>query len=181
MNLPNVEGVKFRPVVGLDGYLVGDDSSVWSRHTIHGSRSGWHRMSTRLRPGRTAYYVVDLRENSGKGKVATRYVHRLVLEAFIGPCPKGMECRHLDGNATNNRLTNLQWGTRAENDADMMRHGTRPRGEKHKNTKYTDEFVGMVRELRRQGMKPRHIAAKLKLPVGKVCYLLGKARRRSLA
>ena len=51
-------------------------------------------------------------------------VHRLVLEAFVGPRPAGMECRHLDGDPANNHLENLAWGTSKENGEDMTRHGT---------------------------------------------------------
>ena len=51
-------------------------------------------------------------------------VHRLVLAAFVGPCPDGMEVRHLNGDPTDNRLTNLKYGTSAENKQDMLRHGT---------------------------------------------------------
>jgi len=52
------------------------------------------------------------------------YIHRLVLETFIGPCPSGMECRHLDGNSKNNSLDNLRWGTKLENENDKKLHGT---------------------------------------------------------
>ena len=55
-------------------------------------------------------------------------VHRLVLEAFVSPRPKGMMCRHLDGNKANNHLSNLAWGTNAENQADRVQHGTCNRG-----------------------------------------------------
>jgi hypothetical protein len=34
-----------------------------------------------------------------------------------------MECRHLDGNPTNNTPENLAWGTHAENCMDTVRHG----------------------------------------------------------
>src|SRR5262249_38162258 len=37
-------------------------------------------------------------------------VHRLVLEAFVGPCPAGMESLHIDSNSHNPRLDNLRWG-----------------------------------------------------------------------
>jgi hypothetical protein len=60
------------------------------------------------------------------GVPAGRYVHRLVLEAFVGPCPDGCECRHLDGNSRNNALSNLAWGTSGENKLDEVRHGTHP-------------------------------------------------------
>ena len=49
------------------------------------------------------------------GTMTKTYLHRLVLETFVGPCPSGEECSHLDGNKTNNCLENLKWSTRAEN------------------------------------------------------------------
>jgi hypothetical protein len=51
-------------------------------------------------------------------------VHRLVLEAFIGPLPDGMEVRHLDDDPNNNHLTNLVYGTRSENMHDRVSNGT---------------------------------------------------------
>lgn len=49
-------------------------------------------------------------------------VHTAVLAAFVGPRPRGMVTRHLDGNPANNHLSNLAWGTPAENMADRIRH-----------------------------------------------------------
>jgi hypothetical protein len=57
-------------------------------------------------------------------------VHRLVLEAFVGPRPANYECRHLDGDKTNNRISNISWGTRRENQLDNVRHGTHPHARK---------------------------------------------------
>lgn len=57
------------------------------------------------------------------GERNMRYVHRLVLEAFRGPCPPGHEACHWDDDPSNNRLENLRWGTREENRADMVRNG----------------------------------------------------------
>lgn len=52
-------------------------------------------------------------------------VHKLVAEAFIGPCPDGMEVRHFpDRSTSNNRLDNLSYGTRLQNAADRRTHGT---------------------------------------------------------
>lgn len=51
-------------------------------------------------------------------------VHALVLTAFKGPCPEGMECCHGDGDPANNHIDNLRWDTRLANVHDMMRHGT---------------------------------------------------------
>jgi hypothetical protein len=51
-------------------------------------------------------------------------VHRLVLLAFVGPCPPGMEGCHNDGNPANNHAGNLRWDTHGENMLDCERHGT---------------------------------------------------------
>ena len=58
-----------------------------------------------------------------KGKSSTPLIHRLVLEAFVGECPEGMETRHLDGDPTNNQLSNLSWGTSQENKWDTVAMG----------------------------------------------------------
>ena len=42
-------------------------------------------------------------------------IHRLVLEAFVGPCPEGKECNHKNHERDDNELTNLEWVTRSEN------------------------------------------------------------------
>ena len=55
----------------------------------------------------------------------TRQVHQLVAAAFLGPCPEGMEVRHLDGDPENNVLSNLEYATHAVNMADIKTH--RPR------------------------------------------------------
>jgi hypothetical protein len=57
-----------------------------------------------------------------------RTVHSLVLEAFKGPRPSGMEALHWDDNKSNNALSNLRWGTVYENQADMARNNVRRRG-----------------------------------------------------
>lgn len=70
---------------------------------------------------RQKYLVVTLCNTFGHRKF---YVHRLVIEVFIGPYPEGHECRHLDGNRQNNRLHNLATGTHKDNVGDAIRHGT---------------------------------------------------------
>jgi hypothetical protein len=47
----------------------------------------------------------------------------LVLEAFVGPCPDGLEACHWDDDPTNNRLSNLRWDTSIANKRDMARNG----------------------------------------------------------
>ena len=81
------------------------------------------------------------------GSETRHLVHRLVLEAFVGPCPDGMECCHYDGDPSNNHVSNLRWGTRAENYADTVRHGTTLRGEDNGYSKLTEFDVIEIRRM----------------------------------
>jgi len=160
--LPDIHGVQFRLVDGFACYAVGTDGSVWSNLTKSGSRlPGWHRLSLTHRKSRGVrrYLLVSLRADEGRGKLIQRYVHRLVLEAFVGPCPPGMEGCHNDGNPLNNTPSNLRWDTHAANHADTRRHGTMPVGERHKNSKLTDEAVREIRRLRETGWDQNRLAA----------------------
>ena len=40
---------------------------------------------------------------------------RVVLEAFVGPCPEGLECDHKNRKQDDDRLVNLHWVTHSEN------------------------------------------------------------------
>ncbi len=50
-------------------------------------------------------------------------VHQLVMLAFHGSPPPGMEAMHLNGNPKDNRPENLRYGTHSENMIDMYRSG----------------------------------------------------------
>lgn len=76
----------------------------------------------KLKNHKDGYLVVTLHK---EGKRKNRMVHQVVLEAFVGPRPEGMETRHLDGDPKNNHVSNLAWGTPKENSADIDRHGRR--------------------------------------------------------
>lgn len=84
---------------------------------------------------------------SREGKTVSRDIHRLVLEAFIGPCPAGMECCHLDGDRTNCRLENLCWGTFSKNQKDRSAHGTSNQGERNNRAKLNESQVRSIRSM----------------------------------
>lgn len=162
--MPEFDYTDYRPkyatLPGSPAYRIGTDGSVWSSFVIGGTKSAygepWRLMKTRRRKGRP---VVGLKRN---GKNRPYYVHSLVLEAFVGPRPPGMFCRHFpDRDVANNRLSNLQWGTAKENGNDKIIHGTAAKGERVGTAKLTTEKVLYIRSQRTNGRKLQDIADEL--------------------
>jgi hypothetical protein len=136
----------WKPVLGLVGfYAVSNLGRVKSleRQCKTSTTAGYRTVPEKiLKPILWArYWSVQL---CVFGVVRRRSFHELVLAAFVGPCPKGMWCRHLDGNRDNNTLPNLKWGTHLENEADKQSHGTTARGIRNGNSKLTEEQVRYI-------------------------------------
>ena len=86
------------------------------------------------------------------GRCRHLFIHQLILETTVGPCPPGQECRHLNGNPADNRPENLAYGTHTENMADRVIHGTSNRGEQNGCARLTDAKVHEIRKLLAQGL-----------------------------
>ncbi|WP_082143830.1 HNH endonuclease signature motif containing protein [Nitratireductor soli] len=84
----------------------------------HGTAYEYRKRGKILHPGR----MTEGHLSVALGKANSHCVHELVLLAFVGPCPPGHECRHLDGDEANNRLFNLRWDTRGNNGRDKKWH-----------------------------------------------------------
>jgi HNH endonuclease len=172
--------VEYREIQGFPEYRIGTDASFWSRYTrgCHGQvRDKWHRLKGSH--DNWGYPTVTLRKN---GKACMKRVGVLMLETFIGPCPPGHECRHLDDIKSHNTLDNLKWGTRHENIVDAFRNGGRVSGEKHRLAKLTDAQVAEMRAMRATGTKLRIIAEKFGVKImqaSRICS--GKSRVPELA
>ena len=106
---------------------------------------------------RGSYLAVSLWENN-KGKLWT--VHKLVALAFLGPPPTPKHAvAHYDGDKTNNHFTNLRWATKAENEADKIRHGRTNRGERNGQAKITDAQAEQIKQRCGNGEKASALAA----------------------
>lgn len=100
--------------------------------------------------------------SSGNAK-KYQYVHRLVLEAFVGACPEGLQTRHLDNDPRNNRLDNLCWGSSKENGEDKVLSGSL-KGEKNPRARMTKEQVLLARKMKEEGATVQSIVNLLGLP-----------------
>lgn len=138
---------EWRPVVGFDGYEVSQFGRVrsWKR-----CGDGPPRPMTAWTE-KDGYFMVNLRRD---GKHHGRMVHRLVLEAFVGPCPSGMIACHGDGNPANAHVSNLRWDTYAANALDSVAHGTRPRGSGNPAATLTESDVLEVVKRLAAGARP---------------------------
>lgn len=108
---------------------------------------------------------VELHEDGIRQKF---FVHRLVLEAFVGECPDGMQCCHNDGNPKNNNISNLRWGTAVENWQDKRLHGTATLGSRQGQAKLVESDVVQILRMREQGAKLKDIASKFGVSVAKI-------------
>ncbi len=131
---------EWRPLPGYEGlYRVSDLGQVYSIAKKKFLSQRW----TKQRGQGSNYLRVNVWKDGKKRNVR---VHTAVLTAFVGPRPAGHQCRHLDGDPNNNKLSNLKWGTRKENAADMRKHGNTPGW-------LTDEQVLKIRRRRADGEK----------------------------
>ncbi len=141
---------QIKDIPGFPGYRVDTDGMVWScLEQIHekgswGLQTRQTDMWKKLNPCRDGrgyvrvYFFIN-------GKRIHPTIHKLVLNTFVSERPNKMQCRHLNGVRTDNRLANLQWGTVKENHADKKLHGTHLQGETISWHKLTESQVHRIR------------------------------------
>jgi hypothetical protein len=160
----------FKPIPGFPGYEVSDQGRVRSYWKKEGGRHSGTKWSEAVKPKwcitatpqrtlkptlRLGYPTVTLANDERHSPIG---IHRLILFAFVGPCPPGQECRHKDGIPAHCFLDNLHWGTRSDNTYDKFKHGytCRPpkyEGENHPMAKLTSDQVLKIRELYAHGYR----------------------------
>lgn len=127
---------EWRNVVGFEGmYEISNHGQVRSVKTGQIKKQSFSKKDNR-------FYLGLWKDN--KQKIVKP--HRLVLEAFIGKCPEGLEGCHNDGNALNNHVSNLRWDTHTSNIHDRVKHGTSNRGERCAAAKLTQIQVNAIKQ-----------------------------------
>ena len=118
----SVSEERWLPVVGWEGYYeVSDQGHVRSVERVDSCGRHLKARVLKLPKNASGHCHVSMYRNS---RSESFLVHRLVLEAFVGPCPDGMEACHYDDDPANNRLENLRWATHSDNMRDSVRNGT---------------------------------------------------------
>ncbi len=169
----------FRQVEGFPGYRVsvlGEVQSRWNRRGWRGRMTGtW--LPLKPIPDQWGHLSVNLHRGGEKKR---RYIHQLVLEAFVGPRPHGLICCHNDGDPTNNRLENLRWDTHQSNVDDMLRHGTRRRGESAVKARLKEADVMTIRRLIAEGSSSDDLAARYGVGAANIVAIVNRRTWRHL-
>jgi len=137
----NKEDLKYR-TLGSVGFL---NYSIYENGVIVNLNTGKERSITKG----TRYPMVTL---YNRGKVKTFSIHRLLALMFIDN-PDNLPCvKHLDDNKYNYDLSNLAWGTHAENNKDAYDSGVKkyhnkpmPKGTNHGLAKLNEVSVNAIR------------------------------------
>lgn len=168
---------EWRPVVGWEGYDVSNLGRVrsWRRCGPDMSLSPTYKILA-SQVGTTGYPYVSLCLRTPR----KRNIHLLVLEAFVGPCPEGMEACHGPGGPGDARLSNLRWDTRSANNLhDKHEQGTALLGFKNHQTRVSDEAVI---EIRRRyaagGVRHQDLADAFGLCRQHVTDIIGRRKRQ---
>lgn len=167
---------QWKPVVGYEGlYEVSDQGRVRSLdrpdgrgRKIKGLLRALTETGDPVGPKKKRYLQLGLSRNS---VYRTRKVHVLVMAAFVGPRPAGLDICHRNGDPSDNRLSNLRYGTKRSNMLDRHEHGTY-----FKSPGRSKLSPNQVREIRERyalgGVSQRALAREHGLCQGTISHLL---------
>lgn len=165
----------WKPIAGTDKrYEVSADGRV--RSWWYRGRRKKPRILKNQRHKKSGYLYISLCLSTGEIKRVA--VHTLVLTAFQKPKPDGKQCRHLNGRPEDNRLSNLRWGTKAENEADKRRHGRLTDGERNGCVRFSEAQIEEVKRLRNEGCAVWAIAHQFGMTENYVSRVCGGHRRK---
>ena len=137
----NVKEEEFKTIDDLKNYLIGDNGNISSLFSIT-------RKNRVIQTMKSGYRIVNL---SFEGKTKTFYIHRLVAQAHIPNPENKATVNHIDGDKSNNRVSNLEWTTRSENSKHGYDNGLikipRGKGESHATSKLTEKQVLEIRKI----------------------------------
>jgi hypothetical protein len=140
-------------IEGHEGYEISNFGRVRTKRITRLNKFGLVRRFKILHPALTRGYR---RLMTPDRKLVL--VHKLVLAAFVGPCPEGMEANHKNGIKDDNRLENLEYVTRNENQwhaTHVLGKRGHIRGSVHGRSKLNEEQVKEIRRLEAEGNHTR--------------------------
>lgn len=133
-------------IQGFENYAVDELGQIWSLPKK--TRKGTRLIKPLVNP-KTGYMYVDLCKD---GKVKKFTVHRLIALSLLPNPENKPQVNHINGNKIDNRLVNLEWCTRSENQKHSIKIGLRTtNGEKNSQSKLTEKDVINIRQSNERG------------------------------
>lgn len=134
----------------IKGYPLYEVSNL-GRVISYNSRGRRRIFPKLMKPGRSSsgYYTVVLYNHKRGTKISTP-IHNLVATAFLGHKPKKYDVCHKDESRTNNKVDNLEYGTRSYNNIMAVKSG-------RKSYILTPKDIPRIRKKREQGLTYREI------------------------
>lgn len=136
-------GAEVREIEKHKGYYVTEHGYILSCRPLNGIGPNLSFQKARVMQKQktpNGYEIVMLDRKSTS-------VHKIVLEAFKGKCPKGKMAGHKNSIRTDNCISNLYWATWAEQWEDKETAGTYQRGELVGTSKLDDNKVRCIRKM----------------------------------
>ena len=156
---------QWKAIEGYEGkYEVSDYGRVKSLTRRYAGAGGIMRGSNHV----GGYRNVNLSEH---GRARRFLIHRLVMAAFVSPCPDGLEVNHLDGDKHNNHLSNLEYVTRSENllHANRVLHSWKI---KDHGKRFDKDDLAAMRSMREHGMECSEICTYFDTDRGTISRIL---------
>lgn len=148
---------------GFAAYSISGDGTVTSH-------KGNSPKALRPRMGGNGYLTVCLRKDNRNYE---KYVHRLVVETYNRPLLAGEQVNHINGDKTNNYISNLEIVTPAQNSQHAWSTGLSHR-EQGNRCKLTAAQVARIKELRDTGLLLREIAAIFEVSTGTISMIINR-------
>lgn len=139
----------WKPVPGYEGFY--EVSSIGRVKSLRDNHNKLREIIRKPRKTRTGYMDIGLKNKHF-------LVHQLVMLAFVGPPPQGLEINHKNGNKTDNRLENLEYVTKSYNKTHSNRLGLSRQpdpshpGVTNGRAKLNDDDVRSIRSLYQKGV-----------------------------
>lgn len=162
-NIELLPGEIIKDVAGFEGrFMV---TSFGRMFSINGKWKGIKEMSPCK--GYGGYLLTNLRWKDKNRKVR---IHTIVAESFLKKESWHACVNHIDGNPSNNNVSNIEWTDNAGNVRHAIETGLfDTKGEKHHNSKLTKEKV----------LEMRRIRNKYGLPYSEIGKMFGVCRRQA--
>lgn len=143
----------WKDVVGYEGlYMVSNMGRVMSTKRASNKYIGDYLKNTikSISSNKAGYSFINMYKD---GKCKSKYVHRMVAQAFLPNQNNLLEVNHINGVKSDNSLQNLEWVSGSENKIHSYDTGLRKWGDGHHKTKIKDLDVVFIRESKLTGVK----------------------------